>query len=145
MAVSFESFTLLHVPRDQNKMVDLLTKLVGTKRRGQPRSVIHENLSALTVDKQEVHCNETRKTWMDSLIAYLKEERLLEDSTIAKRMLREASRYVLIGQRLYRRGFSFPPAQAYVGSAINQILGKGEQKGSLFQELHTATRTKRPE
>ncbi|RDX74755.1 Gypsy retrotransposon integrase-like protein 1, partial [Mucuna pruriens] len=54
-----------------------------------------------------VQCNKTRKTWMDPLIAYLKEERLLEDSAIAKRMLREASRYVLIDQRLYRRRFSF--------------------------------------
>ncbi|RDX93432.1 hypothetical protein CR513_24312, partial [Mucuna pruriens] len=45
---------------------------------------------------------------MDSLIAYLKEERLLEDSTVAKKMLREVSKYVLIGQQLYRRGFSFP-------------------------------------
>ncbi|RDX75847.1 rnhA, partial [Mucuna pruriens] len=51
MAASFESFMLLHVPRDQNERADLLAKLASTQRRGHQQSVIHENLSTPTVDK----------------------------------------------------------------------------------------------
>ncbi|RDX69353.1 Retrovirus-related Pol polyprotein from transposon 17.6, partial [Mucuna pruriens] len=53
MAASFENFKLLHVPRDQNERADLLAMLAST-RRGLQRSVIHENISAPTIDKQEV-------------------------------------------------------------------------------------------
>ncbi|RDX98559.1 rnhA, partial [Mucuna pruriens] len=53
MAASFESFKLLHVPRDQNERANLLAKLAST-RRGLQRLVIHENISTPTIDKQEV-------------------------------------------------------------------------------------------
>ncbi|RDX90524.1 hypothetical protein CR513_27595, partial [Mucuna pruriens] len=93
MAASFDSFTLLHVPKDQNERADLLAKLASTRRRGLQRSVIHENLSSLTIDKSEVQHNESRETWMDPIIQYLKNGKLLEDSA---------------EQYLYRRGFSYP-------------------------------------
>ncbi|RDX80344.1 Retrovirus-related Pol polyprotein from transposon 17.6, partial [Mucuna pruriens] len=38
MAASFDSFTLLHVPRDQNERADLLAKLASTRRKGLQRS-----------------------------------------------------------------------------------------------------------
>ncbi|RDX98916.1 Retrovirus-related Pol polyprotein, partial [Mucuna pruriens] len=53
MTASFESFRLLHVPRDQNERADLLAKLAST-RRGLQRSVIHENLDTPTIEKPEV-------------------------------------------------------------------------------------------
>ncbi|RDX79320.1 Tf2-8, partial [Mucuna pruriens] len=40
---------------------------------------------------------------MDPFITYLKEDRLPEDPAKAKKMPREASKYVLLSQRLYRR------------------------------------------
>ncbi|RDX96690.1 Tf2-9, partial [Mucuna pruriens] len=94
MAASFENFTFLHVPRDQNERADLLAKLAST-RRGLQRSVIHENISAPTIDKPEVQHNEERKTWMDLMIAYLKDGKLPADS-------------VGSNKHLYRRGFSSP-------------------------------------
>ncbi|RDX97095.1 Pro-Pol polyprotein, partial [Mucuna pruriens] len=58
MVASFEKFTLLHVPRDQNERADLLTKLASTQKRGLQRLIIHESLSALMVDRFEVQNNE---------------------------------------------------------------------------------------
>ncbi|RDX62562.1 Pro-Pol polyprotein, partial [Mucuna pruriens] len=78
MAASFESFKLLHVPRDQNERADLLAKLAST-RRGLQRSVIHENINTPTIEKPEVHCNEERITWTDPIVEYLKEGRLPDD------------------------------------------------------------------
>ncbi|RDX70518.1 hypothetical protein CR513_50231, partial [Mucuna pruriens] len=99
MASTFESFTLLHVPRDQNERADLLAKLASTQRWGQR--------SAPTIDKQEIWCIEGKGTWMDPFITYLKEDRLLEDPAKAKKVPREASKYILLSQHLYHQGFSF--------------------------------------
>ncbi|RDX92961.1 hypothetical protein CR513_24841, partial [Mucuna pruriens] len=108
MAASFNSFTFLHVPRDQNERADLLAKLASTQRRGLQWLVIHENLSAPTIDKSEVQHNKSRETWMDPIIEYLKNGKLLEDSTDSLKIRKEAPKYTLIEQRLYRRGFSYP-------------------------------------
>ncbi|RDX66331.1 rnhA, partial [Mucuna pruriens] len=48
LAAGFERFELIHVPRDQNERADLLAKLASTQRRGQLRSIIHENLETPT-------------------------------------------------------------------------------------------------
>ncbi|RDX84949.1 Retrovirus-related Pol polyprotein from transposon 17.6, partial [Mucuna pruriens] len=77
MAALFESFKLLHVPRDQNERVDLLA-------------------------------NEQRVTWMDPMVEYLKEGRLPVDLVKASKIRKEAPKYTLVEQRLYRRGFSSP-------------------------------------
>ncbi|RDY06852.1 hypothetical protein CR513_09099, partial [Mucuna pruriens] len=108
MAASFDSFTLLHVPRDQNERADLLAKLASTRRRGLQRSVIHENLSAPTIDKPEVQYNERRETWMDPIIEYLKNGKLPDNSAGSLKIQKEAPKYTLIEQHLYRRGFSYP-------------------------------------
>ncbi|RDY02416.1 Retrovirus-related Pol polyprotein from transposon 17.6, partial [Mucuna pruriens] len=107
MAALFESFKLLHVPRDQNERADLLAKLAST-RRGLQRSVIHENISTPTIEKPEVQCSEQRATWMDPMVEYLKEGRLPADPGEAVKIRKEAPKYTLIEHRLYRRGFSSP-------------------------------------
>ena len=43
---SFAEFELVHVPREQNSQVDLLTKLASSRKRGRQRSVIQETLKA---------------------------------------------------------------------------------------------------
>ncbi|RDX80912.1 Gypsy retrotransposon integrase-like protein 1, partial [Mucuna pruriens] len=99
---------LVHVPREQNERADLLAKLASTQRKEQLWSVIHENVESPTLDKEEVYNIEERKTWMTPLIQYLQEGRTHESEEEAKRLSKEVAKYTLVGQRLYRRGFSFP-------------------------------------
>ncbi|RDX97189.1 Gypsy retrotransposon integrase-like protein 1, partial [Mucuna pruriens] len=122
MATSFESFTLLHVPRDQNERADLLAKLASTQKRGLQRSIIHENLSTPTIDKSEVQHNEGKETLMDPIIEYLKSERLPDESAGSLKIRKEASKYTLIEQRLYRRGFSYPLLRCVDGDEALYII-----------------------
>ncbi|RDX67363.1 Retrovirus-related Pol polyprotein from transposon 17.6, partial [Mucuna pruriens] len=108
LAAGFERFELIHVPRDQNEQADLLAKLASTQRRGQLRSVIHENLEAPTVDREEIWNVEEKRTWMTLLIQFLQDGRITEYVEEARRMTEEAAKYTLVGQRLYKRGFAFP-------------------------------------
>ncbi|RDY01230.1 Tf2-9, partial [Mucuna pruriens] len=98
MASSFDSFVLLHVPRDQNKRADLLAKLASTQKRGQQRTVIHEKLSVPTVDRHLDNTNpQLSPKWNNP-----------NDPKEAFKTAKEAAKYTLLGQHLYRRGFSFP-------------------------------------
>ncbi|RDY04062.1 rnhA, partial [Mucuna pruriens] len=108
MASSFDSFVLLHVPRDQNEQADLLAKLGNTQKSGQQRTVIHEKLSTPTIDRPKVLHMESRTTWMTPVFKYLQDGKTPEDSREAQKVVKEAAKYTLIRQHLYRRGFSFP-------------------------------------
>ncbi|RDX74987.1 hypothetical protein CR513_45186, partial [Mucuna pruriens] len=45
--------------------------------------------------------------WMSPLMAYLKNEELPSDPNEAKKIVRDSTKYIIIGGELYRRGFSF--------------------------------------
>ncbi|RDX89908.1 hypothetical protein CR513_28303, partial [Mucuna pruriens] len=78
MAATLEKSTLLHMSQEQNERADLLSKLASTQKRGQQRSVIHENISKPTIEKLEV--------------CYIGEKKDMDEPVLG----------------LYRRGFSFP-------------------------------------
>ncbi|RDX77401.1 Retrovirus-related Pol polyprotein from transposon 17.6, partial [Mucuna pruriens] len=122
MAFAFEKFTLIHVPRDQNERVDLLAKLASTQRRGQHKSVIRESLTNPTVNRQEVGTVEKGNTWMTPFIKYLVEDHLPEDAQQARRIMKEAPRYVMVGQSLYRRGFLFPLLKCVDAGATKYVI-----------------------
>ncbi|RDY02343.1 hypothetical protein CR513_14206, partial [Mucuna pruriens] len=119
MAASFDSFTLLHVPRDQNERVDLLAKLANTRRRRLQRSVIHDNVSAPTIDKPEIQHNERRETWMDPMIEYLKNGRLSDDPIDALKIRKEAPKHLrntyrgrALAGKIARVGYYWPTLKA---------------------------------
>ncbi|RDY07442.1 hypothetical protein CR513_08438, partial [Mucuna pruriens] len=51
---------------------------------------------------------ETKKIWMDLFLEYFKRDVVPNDATHARKLMREASKYILVGEHLYKRGFSFP-------------------------------------
>ncbi|RDX69907.1 Retrovirus-related Pol polyprotein from transposon 17.6, partial [Mucuna pruriens] len=83
-------------------------QLATTQKRGVQRSVIHESISRPTIEEPTVCYVEERRIWMSPLMAYLKDELLPSDSNEAKKIVRDAVRYIIIGRELYKRGFSFP-------------------------------------
>ncbi|RDX62079.1 hypothetical protein CR513_59626, partial [Mucuna pruriens] len=99
LVTSFKKFTLLHVLWEQSERADLLSKYNW--------SVIHK-ISKPTIEEPSVYYSEARQTWMDSLLEYFRKDTIPKDTEAAKRLKWEASKYILIGEYLYRRGFDFP-------------------------------------
>ncbi|RDY11527.1 hypothetical protein CR513_03796, partial [Mucuna pruriens] len=96
LVASFEKFMLLHIPREQNEKADKLSKLASTQRGGNNRLLIHEKISRPIVEEQGVHWVEARKTWMDPLLEYFKKDTISEDADLTRRLMREASKYILV-------------------------------------------------
>ncbi|RDX72506.1 hypothetical protein CR513_48004, partial [Mucuna pruriens] len=67
------------------------------------------------MDRKEVCCVEQNKTWMGPFLEYLKEDRLLDDAAKARKVIKEASKYTLVGRvwDAYRR--SCPGKQDHQG------------------------------
>ena len=47
-------------------------------------------------------------TWMDPIIQYLKNGMLLEDKNVARKLWYRAAYYTMVGDELYKKGYSLP-------------------------------------
>ncbi|RDX96069.1 Tf2-9, partial [Mucuna pruriens] len=122
-ASSFDKFTLLHVPKDQNERADLLAKLASTQRRGQQKTVIHEKLSMPAIERPEIlSIGNKAATWMTPILDYLQKEAVPEDPKEVLKTTKEATKYTILGQQLYRRGFSFPLLRCLEGDESSYVI-----------------------
>ncbi|RDX87157.1 hypothetical protein CR513_31409, partial [Mucuna pruriens] len=60
------------------------------------------------MEEPKVYNVEERRMWMSLLLEYLKEERLPNDPAKAKKLVKEAAKYIVIVEQLYKWGFFFP-------------------------------------
>ena len=65
-------------------------------------------ISSLIDDKAKMQEVNSDKNWTTPLIAYLRSGILLDEKDAARKMKVQASRFVLIRDVLYKRGFSRP-------------------------------------
>ncbi|GAU42950.1 hypothetical protein TSUD_142870 [Trifolium subterraneum] len=108
LAEQFDNFELIHVPRDQNSRADLLSKLASTKKPGNNRTVIQETISKPSTEMAEVTPVVEQSDWRLPIIQYLKRDILPAEKEDAARIKKISPYYTLIGDKLYKRGFSSP-------------------------------------
>ena len=61
-------------------------------------------------------------SWMDPIIAYLKNDELSEKKTKAHILQLKAARYVLYDDKLYRRGYSMPLLKRVLPIEVKNIM-----------------------
>jgi ribonuclease HI len=108
LAAQFEHFELIYVPREQNSRADLLSKLASTKKPGNNRTVIQETIAKPSAETVEILMVVKGSDWRYPLIRYLQEEILPELKEEAARLKRASIHYAMIGDKLYKRGFTAP-------------------------------------
>jgi ribonuclease HI len=113
----FYSLEFHHVVRDNNVAADVLSKL-GSTRAQVPAGVFVHELHApsilepapLTTDPahpptgQEIMMIDV--DWRQPFIDYLREQKVPSDKNLAEQLIRRAESYILVGDKLYRRGSS---------------------------------------
>ncbi|EHA8591484.1 hypothetical protein COCNU_scaffold060974G000040 [Cocos nucifera] len=106
---AFDSFGIQHIPRAENARADLLSKLATSTSTELSKEVFLETLKCPTTEKsQAVLQTEFEPSWIDPLVAYLKERILPHDRKKARKLKNQTSRYVLYEGRLYTRSYSLP-------------------------------------
>ncbi|XP_058761331.1 uncharacterized protein LOC131634721 [Vicia villosa] len=127
---NFAKAEVEHIPREHNSRADVLSKLASTRKKGGNKSVIQEILSKPSVDKSapliQVHAVDDDHCWMTPVYNFLTKDELPTDTKEASIIKIRACSYVIIEDKLYRRGFSIPLLKCVDASQALEIL----------QELH---------
>jgi hypothetical protein len=113
----FYGLELHHIVRDNNVAADILSKLGSTSAQVPAGVFVHElhapsipepapptTVPAHTPAGQEVMMIDV--DWRQPFIDYLSEQKVPSDKNLAEHLIHRAKSYVLIGDKLYRRGAS---------------------------------------
>jgi hypothetical protein len=127
-----------HVVRDNNVAADVLSKLGSTRAQVPAGVFIHElhapsipELAPPTTDpahplaSQEVMMIDV--DWRQPFINYIREQKVPSDKNLAEQFIRRAKSYVLVGDKLYRRGTS--------SGVLMKCVPREESKG-ILEEIH---------
>jgi ribonuclease HI len=127
-----------HVVRDNNIAADVLSKLGSTRAQVLAGVFIHElhapsipepapltTIPAHPLTGQEVMMIDV--DWRQPFIDYLNEQKVPSDKNLAEQLIRRAKFYVLVGDKLYRRGAS--------SRVLMKCIPRQEGK-DILEEIH---------
>jgi hypothetical protein len=106
-----------HVVRDNNVAADVLSKLGSTRTQVPAGVFVHElhapsNPEPAPMTTGPVHPPAGQEVmmidvdWRQPFIDYIREQKVPMDKNLAEQLVRRAKSYVLVGDKLYRRGAS---------------------------------------
>jgi hypothetical protein len=106
-----------HVVRDNNVAADVLSKLGSTRAQVPAGVFIHElhtpsipEPAPPTTDPEHPPVGQEVMMiivdWRQPFIDYLSEQKVPSDKNLAEQLIPRANSYVLVGDKLYRRGAS---------------------------------------
>ncbi|GAU40531.1 hypothetical protein TSUD_366960 [Trifolium subterraneum] len=122
----FKETEVKHVPREHNARADVLSKLASTRRKkAGNQSLIQETLTKSSIEKtaEVMHiCAVDEQSWMSPVYNFLKSNTLPVDAKEAAKIQKRACSYVLLDDKLYRRGFSIPLLKCVEEARVEFIL-----------------------
>jgi hypothetical protein len=127
-----------HVVRDNNVAADVLSKLGSTHAQVPVGVFVHE-LHVPSIPEPEPpttipeHPSAGQEVmmidvdWRQPFIDYLSEQKVSSDKNLAEQLIRRAKSYILVGDKLYRRGAS--------SGVLMKCVPRQEGK-DILEEIH---------
>ncbi|XP_022846411.1 uncharacterized protein LOC111369165 [Olea europaea var. sylvestris] len=123
---SFEKFELIQIPRVENAHADALSKLASSKDFELLTIVPIEHLLIPSTEAPNVMWIVGTPTWMQPIVAYLKNQVLPANKQEAYKLRRRSTHFLFIDDILYKRSFSSP---------LLRCVG-GEEATYSLREIH---------
>ena len=106
---AFGSFDIKQIPRAENTRADLLSNLATLAPAELPKKVLFEVMKCPSTEEPQLIMEVSHEpSWIDPLVAYLKDGDLPHDAKEARKLRNQASRYILYEGKLYKRSYSLP-------------------------------------
>ena len=83
---SFNYFKLERIPWLKNDYVDTLAKLASMKMSSKNQSIIWSIMLSPSIEKNDSMCIDEKKSWMDPIEMYLKNQTLSKNKRQAKKI-----------------------------------------------------------
>ena len=97
----------VQIPKEENECADHLAKAASAEFMNAPEQVLSfVQTSSLIDDGKQIQEIDVEENWTTPLKAYLPSSALPDGKDVARRLKVQASRFVLIRDVLYKRGFS---------------------------------------
>ncbi|GJX15426.1 reverse transcriptase domain-containing protein [Tanacetum coccineum] len=130
MIYSFNDFQISHIPREDNKKADTLSKLAAVQCKGLTKGVLIDELNERSVDITEVNAivEETTRTWMTPIQEYIKHGILPKDTAETRTIREKARNYTIEEGVLYQKSYLGPllrcigPIRPRTKAAINDMI-----------------------
>jgi ribonuclease HI len=134
----FHGLEFHHIVRDNNVAADVLSKL-GFTRAQVPAGVFVYELHAPFIPKpaptttDPVHPPAGQEVmmidvdWRQPFIDYIREQKVPSDKNLAEQLIRQAKSYILVGDKLYRRGTT---------SGVLMKCVPREEGKDILEEIH---------
>ncbi|XP_047168236.1 uncharacterized protein LOC124837005 [Vigna umbellata] len=123
LAKLFDRIDIRHIPRENNTRADMLSKLSSSKEKGQITTIIRQVLLQSSVECMSV-ANVEEGDWRSEIRRLMTKQDAGQPVKSAD--AKKIACYLLVGDDLYRRGFSTP---------LLKCLGK-EEACYVMDELH---------
>ncbi|XP_021802453.1 uncharacterized protein LOC110746532 [Prunus avium] len=104
----FQAYEIRQIPRNENSHADALARLASAINDKVGRKIPVEILALPSTATAEVCAVEYNDTWMSPIHAYLTNGTLPTDKTKARQLRYRSTRYIVINDILYKRGYSTP-------------------------------------
>ncbi|XP_073307136.1 uncharacterized protein [Primulina huaijiensis] len=119
-AESFVDWSIEQIPRDENGEADALAKMTATLSEVKTREVLHVTRLILSMDEKMLPVPED--SWMTLLIKFIVHNELPEDRAQAQKIKRQAPRFVLLNNILYRRSYQGPLLKILYLGDVDYVL-----------------------
>ncbi|KAL5574153.1 hypothetical protein UlMin_023750 [Ulmus minor] len=122
----FDTVTITQIPRNENTNADALARLATGLEDSLLKTVPLEILDEPSIDKcQQVDAISDKPTWMDPIMAYLRDGTLPQDKFEARRLQYRSVRYYLDKDKLHKRSFSSPSLTCLNEDQAKYVLQEG--------------------
>ena len=115
----FQEADFVQIPREKNVEANTLAKEASAN---EAMDEFDEIQYIPSIDILEVQQVESRGNWMTPIVSYLKDRQLLEEKDEARKLRVRSTRYVLMDEMLYKRGFSQPYLRCLASDEANYVL-----------------------
>ncbi|KAM6546020.1 hypothetical protein CsatB_026756 [Cannabis sativa] len=121
----FDYFKIEQILREQNSNNDALAKLASQNDLDELNLVPVEMLNEPSIcEEEDVEMIDSLLTWMTPIINYLLNGKFPTDKNEARKLLYSVPRYMIVDDKLYRRGYSMPILQCVLPAEANKIIGE---------------------
>ncbi|XP_012839266.1 PREDICTED: uncharacterized protein LOC105959672 [Erythranthe guttata] len=120
----FEGYEIRQVPRSSNIHADKLARL-GSSMAGigsRKVTLLTSPQPEITSPSEVQYTKKDEPCWFTPIMKYLKKGELPTDPTEARQLKTRAARFVIVGEELYKRGFSFPYLKCLDPITTNYVL-----------------------
>ena len=104
----FDEVEFIQVPRNQNALADEISKLASSEEGELSNNLAMEVQKHPNIEEAPTLTIQSTNSWMTPIISFLLDGHLPQDTDEARKTRKRATRFMVLNDTLYKRGFSMP-------------------------------------